>query len=332
MAERVTISTALSNCREGRLHPIGVVTVDWLREVGRRAEQLGYDSLWLNEFGQTEPNVAKRFADPPAYFDPLITIAAVAEETSRIRFVTSTIVLPLHDPLMLAKRIVTLEHFTQGRITLGIGLGGSAEEFKQLRGELDVSNRGELMDEYLAALRLLWTERYATYDGRYVKLNRVEQYPKPIQNPVPIYMAGSAAGVFRRLVRFGQGWIDTFLQPAAIADVVRQIAELMSAAGRDDQVAVTRQFYLSIGETGDAAVKNYEASLPGAPLPQPPAAPEDWEMSIMGTPDDVAERIQTYVSAGVTEVCAIFYAPDLSTTLAQMELFSKEVAPRLVAA
>lgn len=329
---KLTISTALANCREGRLHPIGVVSPDSLREVASSAEQLGYDALWLNEFGQTEPNVATRFSDPPSYFDPMITIAAAAERTDRIRFMTSTIVLPLREPIMFAKEVATLDHFTGGRLTLGIGRGGGAEEYRSLHGELQSPNRGEMMDEYLSALRLLWTERRASFAGRYAKFADVEQYPKPVQDPLPIYMAGTAAGVYRRIVETGQGWIDTFLQPAAIKSVIEQLRTSMREAGRTDELAISRQFYLSLASTREEAEANYQASLPGVPIPPAPSAPEDREMTIIGSPDEIQGRMQSYVDAGVTEVCAIFYAPDLASTLGQMQLFMEQVAPRLAGA
>lgn len=327
MSTPLVISTGLPNCREGRLNPIGTVDPDWMRSVARTAEALGYDSLWLNEFLQTEPGVAARFDDPPSYFEPIVTIAALAEITERIRFFTSTIVLPLHEPALLAKQVATLDVFSGGRLTVGIGLGGSAEEYHRMRGEVSSPNRGQMMDEYLPAMRALWKDRRASFQGKYVSFEEIEVYPKPTQDPVPIYMAGTADGVYRRIAQHGQGWIDTFLLPDAIRSALATINGYWNEAGREGRPAVTRQFYLSIANTESEARENFERSLPSSrPAPTPPP---DTEVAIIGTPARIADRIGDYLEAGVTEVCAIFYAPDLASTLRQMEQFASAVAPAL---
>lgn len=327
----VVVSTALPNCREGRLHPIGSVNIDWLRRVGTRAEELGYDTLWLNEFLQTDPNVAKKFAEPPQNYDALMVIAIVGEHTQRIRFVTSTVILPLHEPLLLARQVTTVDHATNGRVTLGIGLGGAADEFKLMRGELEAPNRGQMLDEYLFALRTLWgDDRKASFEGRYARFSNVEQHPKPVQRPVPIYMAGQADGVFRRLVEHGQGWIDTTQLPDGISASADRIAQLSREAGRADDIAITRQMYISIADSMSEARRNYEESLVhsvSADSPNPPGI----EMTLIGTPDGVRERLQEYVIAGATEICAIFYSPDEASAVRQMELFASEVMPALKA-
>lgn len=325
------VGTALPNCREGRLHPIGSLRVDWLRNVGRHADELGYDTLWLNEFLQTDPNVAKKFDEPPQNYDPLITIAIVGEHAQHVRFVTSTIILPLHEPLLLARQVATLDVATGGRVTLGIGLGGPAEEFRQMRGDLEAPNRGQMLDEYVHALRALWTESSASFEGRYARFSHVTQYPKPVQEPLPIYMAGTAEGVFRRLAAHGQGWIDTTMLPDGIRDTVERVRTMASEVGRTDPIAIARQMYISIADSLEDARRNYEASLSGtvsADSPNPPGM----EMTLIGTPDNVRDRLLAYVAAGVTELCAIFYSPDEANLLRQIELFAREVAPALRAA
>src|SRR6266536_1647561 len=190
----VKISTGLPNCREGRQNAIGSVTLDGMLRVARIAEELGYYSLWPNEFFTTRPDVADRYPDPPTLFDTVVTMAYAAAVTSRIRFTPSTIVLPLHEPLLLGRQLATLDVFSGGRITLGIGLGGSADEYRSLRGTLDKPNRGVMM-------------------GQYTSFENVESFPKPIQDPLPIFMAGHADGVFRRIAAYGQGWIDSTQPP-----------------------------------------------------------------------------------------------------------------------
>jgi probable F420-dependent oxidoreductase len=323
-------STGVPNCREGRLNPIGSVDAAWMSEVAAAGESLGYHSLWLNEFLQTEPRVAARFDDPPNYFDPLVTIGYLAASTRRIRFVTSTIVLPHHHPILLNRQVATLDVVSGGRITLGIGLGGSLEEFKQLRGDLGACNRGQMMDEYVEALRTLWTDRKASFSGRFVRFEHVECFPKPLQKPVPIFMAGEAEGVVRRIARFGQGWIESLALPETIREKVHEIhSAVREARGRDEPVEIARQFYISLADSKEAAQANLAASLPNA-RPAQAARRPGGEPTLVGTPGEITLRLQQYVAAGVTEICAIFYSPGAEGALRQMELFARDVIPAVM--
>jgi probable F420-dependent oxidoreductase len=327
----VKFSTGVPNCREGRLVPIGSVDRAWMCEVARAAEERGYYSLWFNEFLETDPGVAARFDDPPNYYDPLATIGYLAALTRRIRFVTSTVVLPQHHPILLNRQLATLDALSDGRVTLGIGLGGSWEEFRRLRGDLGAANRGQMMDEFVAALRLLWTERKATFEGRYVKFDGVECFPKPVQRPFPIFMAGQAEGALRRLARHGDGWIDTFFPPDAMRAKIDEIrGYVREARGRDAPFEIARQFYISLAETKAAADANFAAALPNA-RPAPARRREGMEMNLSGTPAEIAARLRHYVAAGVTEICAIFYSPDAAGALRQLDLFARAVIPAVTA-
>jgi probable F420-dependent oxidoreductase len=330
----VKISTGLPNCREGRQNPIGSVTLDGMLRVARLADELGYYALWPNEFFTTRPEVSQRYGRAPTLFDTIVTMAYVAAATRRVRLTPSTIVLPLHEPLLLSRQLATLDVFSGGRITLGIGLGGAAEEFRSLHGELANPNRGTMMDEYVPALRALWTEQQASFEGRTVRFTGVESFPKPIQQPLPIFMAGHAEGVFRRLAAHGQGWIDSTQPPEQIRTHLEQLRSLAREAGRGDQpFEVARQFYVSIAATEEEARANYAASLPPPPggqageMGRPAPAGQSWERSLIGTPEQIRERLQQYVAVGVTELCAIFYYPDADAAERQLRLFAEQVAP-----
>ena len=276
----VKFSTGIPNCREGRLNPIGSVDRSWLCDVAAAAEEGGNHSLWLNEFLETDPNVAARFDSPPNYYDPLTTIGYLAALTKRIRFVTSTIVLPHHHPVLLNRQLATLDGLSGGRVTLGIGLGGSAEEYRRMRGDLGAANRGQMMDEFVEALHVLWRDDKASFSGRYVKFDDLQCFPKPTQKPLPIFMAGEAEGALRRLARFGDGWIDTFFPPDAMREKIGQIhGYIREVRGRDAPIEITRQFYISLADTPDAAETNMKASLPHAKPTQPARRREGMEMN-----------------------------------------------------
>ncbi len=320
-------STGVPNCREGRLNPIRSVDGAWMREVAAAADALGYHSLWLNEFLETEPRVAERFDDPPNYYDPLVTIGYLAALTRRIRFVTSTIVLPHHHPILLNRQVATLDVLSGGRITLGIGLGGSLDDFRRVRGDLGTYNRGQMMDEFVAALRVLWSDRKATFSGRFAKFADVECYPKPVQRPLPIFMAGEADGVLRRIARFGQGWIESAAPPEQMQQLIAQIRRYtLEARGQDAPIEIARQFYISLAGSEDAAHANFKASLPNM-KPGQSARRREGEANLIGTPGQIASRLKQYAAAGVTEACAIFFSPDAAGAVAQMEQFARDVIP-----
>jgi probable F420-dependent oxidoreductase len=335
----VKISTGLPNCREGRQNPVGSVDLTGMLRVARVADELGYHALWPNEFQTTFPTVAAKYAAPPSYYDTIVTMAYAAQATARIRIAPSTIVLPLHEPILLSRQLATLDVFSGGRVTLGIGLGG--DEFRRLRRGVTAPNRGQMMEEYLQALRVLWTERRATFEGHHVSFADVESYPKPLQNPLPILMAGHADGVFRRLAAHGQGWIDSSNVPDELRRYVDRLRRYAAEAGRGDaHFEISRQFYVSIAETEEAARANHRAALPAptkppaapaasppaaAAAPAPPSAPQ--ERDLVGTPDQIVPRLKAYESAGVTELVAIFYYPDAAAAERQLRLFAKEVMP-----
>src|SRR6516165_6692558 len=256
-AAAVKFSTGVPNCREGRLNPIGSVDPAWMSNVAQAAEQLGYYSLWLNEFLETDPNVRARFDDPPNYYDALTTLGYPAAQTRRIPFLPSVVVLPL--------QAATLDVLSGGRLTLGVGLGGSREDYRRLRGELGAVNRGQMMDEFVQALQALWSEQKASFSGRFVDFRDVHCFPKPRQDPLPLFMAGEADAVLRRIARFAQGWIDSFSPPDSMRQIIGQLRHYTrEARGTDAPIEIARQFYISLAATREAAQANLAASLPNA--------------------------------------------------------------------
>ena len=324
------LSTGIPNCREGRLHPVNSISIDWILKVAKAAEDLGYDGLWANEFAVTEAGVAKQFVEAGRYFDPMCVLSAVAISTERIRLSTATLVLPMHEPILLAKQAATIDWLSGGRLTLGFGLGGSLEQYRRLFGAVDHPNRADMMDEYLGALRVLWTDRKATFEGTWTRFSDAETAPKPLQTPLPIYLAGDADGVFRRIAKFAQGWIDSHSSTEEMEQKIATIRGYMEAEGRGgDDLAVARQVYVAVAQTDEGAEAIRDRALSdgryeGVPIAEPPG-----ERVVVGSYATVTERLRDYIAAGVTELCAVMYARDLEEHLDQMRAFRTEVAPHL---
>lgn len=321
-------STGLPNCREGRQNLMGSVNRASIVRASVVADMLGYYSLWPNEFFVSRPDVSARYNRPPNLFDAVVTMSYALASTRTIRVTPSVFVLPLHDPLVLARQMATLDVFSGGRVTVGIGLGGDKEEFGRMRG--DNPNRSKVIEEYMAAMRLIWTEPRVTYEGRYVHFVDLETYPKPIQQPMPVLRAGHGDAAFEWIARHGDGWVDAIHPPEEIAANVERLNGLAVEAGRANaQFEIARQWYVSIGETDEEAKENFARSLP----PSPGAKETDTTgrtgptRTLIGTPDYVRDELRKYKDSGVTEMCAIFYSPDVDTAERQMRLFADHVIP-----
>jgi probable F420-dependent oxidoreductase len=163
--------------------------------------------------------------------DPLIWMAAMAAVTTRLRFMTGVIILPLRNPLVLAKQVATLDHLSGGRIELGIGVGWLKEEFEAVG--VPFAKRGKRSDEYIAVLRKLWAEDGVSFDGEFVKFREVSSNPKPVKRSVPIVIGGHSEAAARRAGRLGDGFfpsVGTQVDTVPLFNIVRRSA---AEAGRD---------------------------------------------------------------------------------------------------
>ena len=165
--------------------------------------------------------------------DPLIWMAAMAAVTTRLRFMTGVIILPLRNPMVLAKQVATLDYMSGGRIELGIGVGWLKEEFEALG--IPFAKRGARSDEYIAVMRKLWAEDGVSFDGKFVKFDEVSSNPKPVGGSVPIVIGGHSEAAAKRAGRLGDGFFPSIgaqVDTVPLFNVVRRAA---AEAGRDPQ-------------------------------------------------------------------------------------------------
>ena len=163
--------------------------------------------------------------------DPLIWMAAMASVTTRLRFMTGVIILPLRNPFVLAKQVATLDHMSGGRIELGVGVGWLKEEFEAVG--VPFAKRGARTDEYIAVMRRLWAEDGVSFQGQFVNCDEVSSNPKPVRNSVPIVIGGHSEAAARRAGRLGDGFFPSIgaqVDTVPLFDVVRRAA---ADAGRD---------------------------------------------------------------------------------------------------
>jgi probable F420-dependent oxidoreductase len=192
------------------LHSVNLHTCGYpetATRLARAAEAAGFESLWVaDHVVLPDPPLPERpMAADMRLLDPVVMLTFYAAQTTRIRLATGVIVLPQRQPLVLAKQLATLDVLSNGRLLFGLGVGWCEPEFRALG--VPFEHRGSRGDEYLAAMRAIWTQDKPTYDGHYVTFTGVKAEPQPVQRPTPpIIIGGRTPAAFRRAVEHGHGW------------------------------------------------------------------------------------------------------------------------------
>jgi probable F420-dependent oxidoreductase len=208
--------------------------------LAKRAEELGFDSLWLPEHPIFPVTTGSPFplGGPIPHFyaeiiDPFVGLARASAVTQTIKLGTGICLVPERNPLLLAKEIATLDHFSGGRFIFGIGAGWVKEETQIMGG--DFAHRWTQTQEAIMAMKALWTQEEAEYHGRYYDFPPVRSFPKPAQKPHPPIFLGSVTSpnVFKRIVAWGDGWMPVGVSLEQIKHGREALNELAAQAGRD---------------------------------------------------------------------------------------------------
>jgi probable F420-dependent oxidoreductase len=325
----------IPTCIEGMMYPVPFVAPSDILPTALLCERLGYDSVWGNDHMTTQRYVQREFPQPPNFYEPLITFAYVAARTAKLRIATGIIVLPMRNMPVLAKQVATLDQLSGGRVILGVGAGAYREEYEALFPDAKNVHRGTIVDEGMRALRRLFTERRVTFRGTYVRFEEVECFPKPAQNPLPMYAGGNHPEVRRRAGEYAEGWMPAVLSAEEIARGVEEVHRHAAKVGRDgSRIDIAPQFAVSIGRTHEEAVKRFQASqlyrhlesLKRSTLRDQTGGFE--QRNLIGNPEQICERIQVYQRAGVTTLSGmLFVAGSVAEMHEAIELFGREVIP-----
>jgi probable F420-dependent oxidoreductase len=330
------LGVAVPTCTEGLMYPSPFASVADAVESAVLAETLGFDSIWGNDHLNTPGYVRRRYASPPTFLDPWSYLAHVSGRTSRIGLATGVTVLPFRHPLVLAKQAASLDQISGGRLILGVGIGAYREEFTPTWSGRDL-HRGQFAREAMESLHLLFTERCASYSGKWISFHEVESFPKPLQRPLPMLSGGNSPGSRRRAALFATGWMPGCLVPAEVKAGLADIETYASGAGRVlDGFDVALQLGVTLGRTREQAAKmflesefsEHLRSLAGSTL----ADQQDdlVTRNLVGTPQDVAEQIDRYRQAGVTTLAGlVFTASSVAEMTDAMAEFMTEVAPAI---
>jgi len=283
----------------------------------RRAEALGFESVSVSDHtiattGPESDGVTDMWPD----WSVLSTYLAL--QTTRLRILTS-LVVPYRPVLPMAKQIATIDVISEGRFTLAAAVGWLEPEFEMLG--VDFRRRGAITDEYLQAMKILWTEDEPSFTGRHVSFRDIVFEPKCVQKPhVPIWVAGGAGeGPIRRLLNHGDGWMPMGGGlDQGLVDTVQRVKEQVAAKGRDSN-AITFRYTIGIGKPNAAL-----ASISKSISVDDPAAVAPSE-----TPEDVAAEIDAFARAGFNELAINFPGESAREVMEQLEWFGSEVMPLL---
>ena len=292
----------IPNCRH-------LATPEIIRGAAVRAEQLGYDSVWVSDHVVVPHANIKNFGE--TIFDPLVTLGVIAGATSRVRLGTTVLIVPYRNAVVTAKMISSLDALSGGRVVFGIGAGWVAAESAMLG--VPFGERGPMTDEYLEAMQELWTKPSPSFDGKYTRFSRLSFEPKPIQKPhPPIWVGGHSKAALRRTAQFGAAWHPINRSPEELRAGRAELARLCQARGRAAPPAITLRNDVRIVGPGEAA----PTSTHGGRV-------------IAGEPARLVEQIAELAECGVEHLVLEFLASDGSVLDAQMGAFAERVRPKL---
>lgn len=226
----------------------------FLFPLARRADELGYESIWLGEHvvlpGQTDsrhpyaPELGPPLPETPL-LDPLIVLGYIAAQTKQIKLGTGIYLLALRHPIMAARLAATTDVISGGRMLLGTGVGWLREEFEAQ--DVPWEHRGARMDECIEVMRRLWTEDRIAHQGRFYQFDEVGFAPKPVNGTVPILIGGETPPALRRTARLADGWFGVTHTPESAA---ARIAELltMRESGRPLEITVSSEAIPTLDE------------------------------------------------------------------------------------
>jgi len=225
------------------------VDLELVREHLRTCEALGYESAWVQD--QTVGTMQT--------LDPLTLLAYAATVTERMRLGVSVLVLPLRNPLNLAKTAATLDRLSGGRLIVGVGVGGGVARYPAFG--LSPEGRAARFEESLEILRRLWRDPEVDFEGRFFRLEGVASEPKPVQSPLPVWFGAHVEPALRRAVRMGDGWMGA--GASSSADFKRAIAAVrryLDESGRDRaSFPLSKRVYIAVDADKRAAREKLRA-------------------------------------------------------------------------
>jgi probable F420-dependent oxidoreductase len=268
--------------------------------VAKRAEDLGFDSLWVLDriLWPVSPRAPYPIGDgslPVKYksvLDPLETLTFAAAHTRRIALGTSVLNLPWYNPVLLARRLTTLDVLSAGRLRIGFGIGWSPDEYEA--ADVPWQERGQRADELIQALKKIWTTDPVEFQGKYYRIPKSVIGPKPVQKPhPPIYMAAYTPAAMKRVAAEANGWFPVGIPLSGIGPMFEGIKGMAKDAGRDPSAL--------------ALIVRANIEIHNAPIQKD-------RVDFTGALEQIAEDIRTTQKLGAAEIVFdVQFSPGVET-------------------
>ncbi len=285
----------------------------------QRAEALGFESLWCgdhivlptagtNQYPYTADGSFPRAATV-GFLETLTVLAYVASVTQRIRLGSTVVILPYRNPILQAKMFASLDVLSAGRVICGVGVGWLEKEFQTL--EASFKDRGAVSDEYLQIFRILWTQEHPEFHGKFYQFDGIQCLPRPLQNPLPIWVGGHSKRAIRRTITYGQAWHPTRQTPDFVAAHLPYLRQEAERAGRDPQsitISLKRSLHITdIGLGGEVAFRSGNA--------------------LVGTTQDILDDARRCQELGIQQLTYDFRTEDVEAQIAMIERLADRVVP-----
>jgi probable F420-dependent oxidoreductase len=304
-----------------------LIAPDSLVRIAREAEMLGFDYVTVSDHVMIPTSIASRYpySDSGEFpsgaaaerLEQLTTATFIAASTSKLRIVTSVMVVPHRPAVLTAKTLATIDYLSKGRLTLGIGAGWCEEEFNAI-GALPFAERGAVTDEFMMACKELWTSDAPKFAGKYVKFKDVLFPPKPVQQPIPIWVGGESGPAMRRTARYGDAWYPIGTNPQFPMDTLERFK-----AG----AAKLRGMTEKAGRDPNAVALAYRVS--SNPEAQPKGTVDGQRKLFTGSAADFAGDIKALRDVGVTSFDFGLFGPSLDATINNMRAFRDNVVAKV---
>lgn len=291
-----------------------------LVDYGVRMEQLGFDSLWVwdHVLLGVEPNFP--------IIEALTLLTAVATRTTKIKLGTGILVLPLRNPVMLAKQLSSMDLLSDGRLIMGMASGWYKREFDAVG--VPFEKRGKIMDENLDILTRFWTEDMVKGEFMNHSIPAGVMYPKPAQKPrPPILIGGYVDRVLKRAALSGDGWLTYFYTAESFAKSWAKIRDFAKEGGKDpDTLLNGSQLPIRIGKSR-AAIEGEMMEWLTKEWDYAAWSESTKDSAVLGTVDECVEQLKAHLAAGVQKLIFVPYRYEME----QVEIIAREIIPRLKA-
>ncbi|MGB3387929.1 MAG: TIGR03619 family F420-dependent LLM class oxidoreductase [Pseudaminobacter sp.] len=290
-----------------------------LVDYGVRVEELGYDSVWVwdHMLLGVDPNFP--------IIDSLTALTGIAARTTRIKMGTGILVLPLRNPVALAKQLSSMDQLSEGRMVMGMASGWYKREFDAVG--IPFEKRGKIMDENLEIMRRLWTEEMVSGEYMNHNISKAVMYPKPYQKEIPILIGGYVDRVLQRAATVGDGWLTYFYRAEDFKKSWNKIRNFAQEAGKDpDKLMNASQLPIRVGKS-KAAIQDEMNDWLNKEWDFPEHSDCTRESAVMGSVDECVEQLREHIDAGVQKIIFVPYKYEME----QVETIAKEIIPRLKA-